>query len=64
MKKTKTKNVKSPFIKGYEPKSLHFKSGRSLTTNGLTKQDWVSMKNKFKKCSAEDIETIKGILSL
>ena len=61
MKNKKSKTVKKTYLKGYEPKTLRFKSGRRLTTNGLTKQEWDSVKKKFKP---EDKVTAKTLLSI
>jgi hypothetical protein len=64
MKNKKTKTVKKTYLKGYEPKVLRFKSGRRLTTNGLTKQEWDSVKKKFVKMTPKDRQMAMDLLSI
>jgi hypothetical protein len=62
MKNQKTETAKKIYLKGHEPRTVHLeKMDRTLTTNGLTKQDWDPVKKKFKP---EDKETAKTLLSI
>jgi hypothetical protein len=55
------KTAKKTYLKGFAPRTLSFKSGRKIKTNGLTKQEWNPVKKKFKP---EDKVTAKTLLSI
>jgi hypothetical protein len=61
MKNKKMKTAKKTYLKGFAPRTLSFKSGRKIKTNGLTKQEWNPVKKKFKP---EDKVTAKTLLSI
>jgi hypothetical protein len=66
MKTKRSNSTGKTYLKGYEPKTIKFKSGRALNTNGLTKEEWNSLKKKktFKKLSLKDKIITKGLLSI
>jgi hypothetical protein len=65
MKNKKTKTAKRTYLKGHEPRTVHLKEiDRTFTTNGLTKQEWDSVKKKFEKMPPKDIKMAKDLLSI
>jgi hypothetical protein len=64
MKNQKIKTAKKTYLKGFKPRTIRFPSGRKLKTNGLTKREWDSVKEKFEKMTPEDRKTAKVLLSI
>jgi hypothetical protein len=64
MKNKKIKTAKKTYLKGFEPRTIRFKSGRKLKTNGLTKREWDSVKKKFEKMAPEDRKMAMDLLSI
>jgi hypothetical protein len=65
MKNKKTKTAKKTYLKGHEPRTVHLKKlGITFTTNGLTKQEWDSVKKKFSKMTPKDRKMAMDLLSI
>jgi hypothetical protein len=64
MKNKKMKIAKKAYLKGFAPRTLSFKSGVNIRTNGLTKKEWDSVKKKFEKMTPEDRKAAMVLLSI
>jgi hypothetical protein len=66
MKNKKTNPAEGNYVKGYEPRKLRFKSGITITTNGLTKEQRKEIQKlgSYKKTSLKNRKKIEPLTAI